>query len=270
MMNLLVTLDSNYVGPLTVLLRSVAHSNPGTHFTIYVANSSLTKEDFEKIHDSVDNARFIIKSVKVDPSLLADAPVLKRISKETYYRLLVTDYLPEEVDRILYIDPDTVVIKPLDDFYNIEFGDNLLAGATHNSEVFRYFNCKRLNMGKDAIYLNAGILMMNIEEMRKCVSIPKIFQFIKENSDKLYLADQDVLNALYWDRMICVDRRLYNMDEKTLLWRLAFDTKWVEKHSVIIHYDGKNKPWNKRYIGLLRKYYLKHAEPQVKLSKSKA
>ena len=46
-MNILVTLDSNYVMPLTVLLKSLMITNPQNEFDIYVAHSSLTKDDFE-------------------------------------------------------------------------------------------------------------------------------------------------------------------------------------------------------------------------------
>lgn len=48
-MNILVTLDSNYVFPLTVLLKSLMITNSEGEFDIYVAHSSLTEEDFGKI-----------------------------------------------------------------------------------------------------------------------------------------------------------------------------------------------------------------------------
>ena len=48
-MNILVTLDSNYIPPLTVLLKSLMMTNPDNKFDLYVAHSSLTEEDFLKI-----------------------------------------------------------------------------------------------------------------------------------------------------------------------------------------------------------------------------
>ena len=52
-MNILVTLNSGYVYPLTVMLHSMMQTNPATRFTIYVAHSSLTPSDFAKIRASV-------------------------------------------------------------------------------------------------------------------------------------------------------------------------------------------------------------------------
>ena len=45
-MNILVTLDSNYVFPLTVLLKSIMITNINNTFDIYVAHCSLTENDF--------------------------------------------------------------------------------------------------------------------------------------------------------------------------------------------------------------------------------
>jgi lipopolysaccharide biosynthesis glycosyltransferase len=39
------------------------------------------------------------------------------------------------------------------------------------------------------------------------------------------------------------------MFEKTLT------LDWVRKHSVIIHYCGRNKPWKENYMGVLNVFY---------------
>ena len=115
-MNILVALDGNYVSPLCVLLKSLMISNPNAEFDLYVAHSSLKKEHFDRIDKHIDKTRVTVHSVEIDPELLNDAPVMDRISKETYYRLLLMDYLPKEVDRILYIDPDTIIINDISEF----------------------------------------------------------------------------------------------------------------------------------------------------------
>ena len=48
-MNILVTLDSNYVTPLCTMLSSLIRSNPRTAFDIYVAYAHLTEADFQRI-----------------------------------------------------------------------------------------------------------------------------------------------------------------------------------------------------------------------------
>jgi len=49
-----------------------------------------------------------------------------------YYRLLAFKFLPEELDRILYLDPDILVINPIDELYNMDIDNYLYAAAYHN------------------------------------------------------------------------------------------------------------------------------------------
>lgn len=130
-MNILVTLNSGYVLPLCTMLKSLSYSNEGTDIDLYIVHSSLTLADFQKINAVTINTDISLHPIKVDNSLFDGAPTCKRISKETYYRIFASELLPEKLDRILYIDPDTVVINRLDDFYNADFGSNVLIGAKH-------------------------------------------------------------------------------------------------------------------------------------------
>ncbi len=254
--NLLVTLDSNYVGPLTVMLSSLMRSNPDDSFCLYVAHSSLTGEDFMKIRGAVDVRRCAVVSVPVDGRRLSDAPVLDRITKETYYRLIAHEYLPENVRKILYIDPDTVVINPLRPLYDTELKGHLIMGATHVKPLLNSVIKKSLHMAKDSWYINAGVMLMNIEELRRTVTSEEIFGFIKENAKKLYLGDQDVINAMFSGRILLIDPRIFNLDEKTR--RRAgrqIDNAWVNQNTVIVHYNGKYKPWKSGYKGVLKGFY---------------
>ena len=258
MINLLVTLNSNYIPPLTVMLRSLMLADPAEEFTVFVAHSSLTASDIAAVEAAVDLSRTKICPIEIDPQLMNDAPVLKRITKETYYRLLATDYLPQELDRVLYIDPDTLIIKSIKDFYNIDFGGCAIAGATHVFGPVKLFNLVRLGLPASAKYLNAGILMMNLELMRKSYSVQDIFEFIRKNTKKLMLGDQDVINALYGTRAIELSSVEYNCDEKICFYKqLKLDD--VRRRTVIIHYNGKHKPWKPKYKGIMKPIWDEYA-----------
>ncbi len=259
-MNLLVTLDSNYIYPLCVMLRSLMATNPTSKFDVYVGHSSLTDEDFEKINSSV-NENTTIHAVEIDKTLFDNAPVLSRISKETYYRLLLESFLPDDVDRILYIDPDTVIINKIDDFYNIDFKGNVIAAAPHTYGVVEATNRLRLGLKNDTHYINAGILMIDVDAWRNMITTNEIINFISKNVKKLKLGDQDAINIIFEDKILYVDERIYNLDEKTyshyrFFRKISMD--WVEKNTVIIHYNGGQKPWSgKVYRGKLGGYFEK-------------
>lgn len=250
-MNLLFTLNAGYIPQLTVLLHSLMLSNPGEAFTIYVAHSSLGEGDFEKIAAVVDPACCTVVPVLVPDSMLENAPRPGRITKEAYYRLLAMDYLPDDVERVLYLDPDIVVINPLRPIYAIEFMDNLFVAVTHIFGLWERFNLRRLDMPLSAKYINSGVMLMNIKGLRASgVTAEKVLRFISDNEKKIVLADQDTVNMMFYRRTLAVDPRIFNLDEKILHhYRREIDLAWVEANTVIVHFNGKSKPWKPRYRG---------------------
>lgn len=263
-MNILVTLDSNYVGPLTVLLKSLMITNPENSFDLYVAHSSLTDEDFIKIRRATDPVRTRVHSVTVSPGILEHAPVLKRISKETYYRLLMMDYLPKDIDRVLYIDPDTVILRDISPLYNIDFKGKTLAAAGHTRSWVEGLNRIRFKNPKGVRYFNAGILMVNLEKLRRTVTSDMVFEYIRKNKRWLFLADQDVLNGMLGKDALMVDECIYNLDEKTVTFNKdrVKNLKWVEENTVIVHFNGTYKPWKDGYKGILAPLYFKFRDAQ--------
>jgi len=254
-MNILVTLNSGYIGPLSVMLKSIMINEPETEIHLYVAHSSLTEKDFDIINKVIDKTRTTVHPISVDPSLLEHAPVLKRISKETYYRLLVLDIIPEDVDRILYMDPDIVVNKSMKELYNVSFGDAVVAGAGHTTGCVEWYNKKRLDMPEKSHYVNAGVLMFNLEEMRKFCTTQDIFDYIEKNLKKLWLSDQDVINGMFGAKTVYFDTRVFNLDEKVFKRERKIDLDWVRENTSIIHYNGSDKPWKSEYKGKLAEFY---------------
>ncbi len=257
-MNLLVTLNSSYIFPLCVLMRSIKVTNPNTKFDVYVAHSSLTEADFKKIDENI-NDNITIHSVVVDEGVFDQAPKLSRISKETYYRLLLADILPECVDRVLYIDPDTVVINSLEEFYNMDLNEKVIAATPHTYGVVECANFLRLGLKQDGHYVNAGVLLIDVNAWRKTITTAEIIDFVSKNIKKLKLSDQDAINMIFEGKILFADERKYNLDEKTYTHyyiRKKIDMNWVEKNTVIVHFNGSQKPWSvQKYRGRLGGYF---------------
>lgn len=259
-MNILVTLDSNYVTPLCTMLSSLIRSNPRTAFDIYVAYAHLTEADFQRIGKAVDGSGSRIIGIRVPDSLFEKAPVLKRITKATYYRLFASMYLPETLERILYIDPDTLILRDISALYHLPFGDNFFAGCTHMNSFTNFVQTARLGMSPKNAYINAGILLINLRALRAFFSPNDVFDFVERHASTLFLADQDVLNALYGDRILPLDAEVYNCDERVYRRILkkfgkAGAESLVRQKTCILHYDGKYKPWKPNYKGELIQFY---------------
>jgi len=258
--HILVTLDRNYLKVLTVMLYSLSQSDPEGVYTVYVVNNTLTEEDFASLSALLPRTELV--NVRVPEDLLQNAPVSDRYPTEMYYRLFAARYLPQQLERILYLDPDLVVLHSLRSLYQIDFDSKLFAAASHiESRTFRELNRRRLHLSEHAKYLNSGVMMMNLALLRK-ESPQTIIDYIQSHKATLLLPDQDVLNALYADRTIPLDPMVYNLGEKYLRLKnlhlppaekLTLD--WVRSNTAIVHYYGRNKPWKEHYRGSLGIFY---------------
>ena len=183
-------------------------------------------------------------------------PISSRYPLEIYYRLFASDLLPKTLDRILYLDVDIVVIQSLRELYNMDFESNLYIASSHVNERMTHLNAKRLGLKEDVPYINTGVLLMNLELLRKQLNKQDILNYVNAYKKNLVLFDQDVLTALYGDKTKLVDYRKYNLSERMMNFynlrnpRSRIDLDWVKKNSVIIHYCGRMKPWKGKYIGL--------------------
>ncbi len=266
MINILVTLDAKYIPPLKVLLNSMFLNNKDEKFTIYLLHSSLTQSDLDHIQDFVASFGHTFHPIFVADHYFRDAPVLRHYTKEMYYRLAAHKFLPESVDRILYLDPDIIVLNPIREFYEMDFEGNLFIAAEHEftARIALPFNRLRLKVPQAKGYFNTGVLLMNVKLMRELVHMDDIYEFIEENKLLLLLPDQDVMNGLYWDKIKKVDSFRYNYDARyydrmKLIPNIKYnDINWIEKNTVFLHYCGKDKPWNPGYKGDLGAYYHKY------------
>lgn len=258
--HILVNLDRNYLKVLSVMLYSLSQSDPEGVYTVYVVNNTLTEEDFASLSALLPRTELV--NVQVPEDLLQNAPVSDRYPTEMYYRLFAARYLPQQLERILYLDPDLVVLHSLRSLYQIDFDGKLFAAASHiESRTFRELNRRRLHLSEHAKYLNSGVMMMNLALLRK-ESPQTIINYIQSHKATLLLPDQDVLNALYADRTVPLDPLVYNLGEKYLRLKnlhlppaekLTLD--WVRSNTAIVHYYGRNKPWKEHYRGSLGIFY---------------
>ena len=258
-MNLLVTLDSGYIKVLSVMLKSVLMSNEDTDFTVYMLNSTLTKEDFDEVKNYLKTDRMTLVDLKAPENFLEGAPISNRYPKEMYYRIFAARFLPKEVDRVLYLDPDLIVRKSLKPLYEMDMGDNYFAAATHVGKILTGINAIRLEMEDEAPYINSGVMLMNIALLRQEQNFKSVYDYINEKKNLLFLPDQDVISAVYGDRIAKIDSYVYNMNDRLLLSpkciKKGITADWVAENSTVIHYLGRNKPWKDSYVGLLGYMY---------------
>lgn len=256
-MNILFSINAKFMDLTKICIRSIVRFNKDIDF--YILHHDLNQEHMDDLRNSFLRCTFHFIEVKEEE--FKEFPISSRYPLEIYYRLFASDLLPKTLDRILYLDVDIVVIQSLMELYNMDFERNLYIASSHVNERMTHLNAKRLGLKEDVPYINTGVLLMNLELLRKQLNKQDILNYVNAYKKNLVLFDQDVLTALYGDKAKLVDYRKYNLSERMMNFynlrnpKSRIDLDWVKKNSVIIHYCGRMKPWNGKYIGCLDCFY---------------
>lgn len=188
---------------------------------------------------------------------------------EMYYYLLAYDILPESIERVIYLDPDILIINSLAYIYDMNLEGNLFAGSEHTLMPSQEVNSIRLKTFADLEnldhYINAGALVMDLKAQREVLNPQEIFDFLNDaHPAAIILPDQDVLNYLYADRTKEIPEEVFNYDARSFIpyymRNNQWDTDYVMAHTVVIHFCGNQKPWKPyasgRFVTLYR--YFQH------------
>ncbi len=250
-MNITASLNRKYVNPTIVMLTSVCINNP-VPIQAYLLHSELLEEDFQKMRDALSVYPITLTFLTVDRSLFSeDLPHNVLWSLETYYRLCLTELLPEDVDRILYLDVDMIVHKSLEELYNMDFGGkDVLAAYDSNGLQLTEQSSKKLQemMGeefrKGYRYFNAGIMLLNMEQMRDKYTLQTYLDVAKKWNYEMTAPDQDLLNDVH-----CHSVGYFPWDPYDIFAKLAHDfgisLEDMDAQAAVIHFAGA-KPWNCR------------------------
>ena len=236
-MNIAFCINNAYTDKVAVVITSLLKNHPNAFLNIYIFSSDLTEHNLirlNKLHLKYKN--FSIHRVDVPADKFDSLKLnIEYISKETYFRYLIADLLPN-IDKILYLDADIIVRRDINVLYNTNLEGFYLAGV---KDLFiEQIDYKpTLGFTNDEIYINAGVLLMNLKQMR-CDKIgEKLLSETQKLWGKIQYQDQDILNLVCRDKIKPMDS-IYN-----------FTTHNIKKEkpklpkACIIHYTGKHKPW---------------------------
>lgn len=261
--SLLVTLDENYIEQMKVLMTSIYINNPGQIFNIYLIHSGISDEKLDALESNLSKFSYKLFPIKAEDGLFSSARVTDRYPKEMYYRLLAGELLPENLDKIIYIDPDILVINSLKEIWETDIRDFLFAAASHTGKTDMANNVNKIRLGTDTDYYNSGFLLINLKRAREEIVPEEIFAYADRNYKNLLLPDQDILNAMYGDKVLPLKDSIYNYDARNyssylLRSKGEEDLGWVMENTVILHFCGRDKPWKKnhrtKFTALYRHY----------------
>lgn len=237
-MNLLYCGDENIADGLFISILSLL-KNIKENLKIYVLTINLKDENYniKGISDytinfldrkvkEVSNNNFV-KRIDITEIFKKEVP---NINMETRFTpccmlRLFADEIEEIPDKILYFDNDVVVRKDFtQDFYNLDINDYEMVGILdYYGKWFFKNNFLKFD------YLNSGVLLLNVEKIRKTGLFKKARKMCQEK--KMFMPDQSALNKLCKYKKIMP--RKYNEQRK------------LKKDTIIQHFTTSFRffPW---------------------------
>lgn len=272
--------DNNYRYPLMVtLLSSLMNAKKNTKYQFII----LVSDQFDM--ESMELINKLLKQYDMPEAAFYNMQdnyqniemQIKHISYATFYRLQLPELL-KEVEKCIYLDVDVVVKKDLKEFFDIELGDNYIAGVKaagyYYPEEKKTATISLLEIDKLDQYINAGVLLINLKKMREDKLTETFEKLLEKNFPS---QDQDILNAACYGHIKVLPLKYNAMTKYNVGIKDEYDRieclhicytreEWNEacETPVIIHYADRWKPWQDlrgvfvqewwKYIKVLNQY----------------
>ncbi|MER2063219.1 MAG: glycosyltransferase, partial [Alkalibacterium sp.] len=164
MINLLFSLDENYIYPLKVLIQSLSDTHPNESFRMYLLHAGISEETLKELQAYVQNRgdHELIAIYSRDFFKPSDKVAITRYyALEMYLWMFAPYILPSDIDRILYLDPDIINIGDIRPFYNKPFdGHSFIAtNYKYKTKWVQPFNNLRLRNFESEDYFNSGVVL---------------------------------------------------------------------------------------------------------------
>ena len=163
-------------------------------------------------------------------------------------QLYLAELLPQELDKVLYLDGDLIVRHSLLPLRNTDLDEKAIAAISDaSSGLIEIYN--RLKYPFDLGYFNAGVLLVNLKYWREHQVLREFESYMERHEDSIKYHDQDVLNAVLCKQKILMPIK-YNLQRGFLLMKKNYDYWKAEREIAealadpcIVHYTNKFKPW---------------------------
>ena len=247
--NVLYSFDSNFTDLAIVAINQMLSvQNADTHVNIHCLVAPRTY-GYKKLRNIVKkyNATLIWKPVPKRHNPFRKHPAL-RWSPVIFYRLFAYKFFPN-IEKILYMDSDTLVYQDLTELFNTDLGDNVI-GAVRDLAPAEYTvddaakHVKQLMADylHNNLYFNSGVLLI---DMKKISKYEHKFANIKI---PLKFPDQDLINVVLYEKILRLPLK-YNYAPylKYPSHYTDQEIKEAETNYVIAHfYTGK--PYFKAFV----------------------
>ncbi len=268
-MNVVYASNDAYARHLGTSMYSLFDRNQEfNEINVFVLTLGLSKENQEKLYEIAEKFARKLTLLNLD-----DLQTRMGFEVDTggfdisiMLRLFMGDMLPEQIDRVLYLDCDTVVLQSLKHLWKEDLQGKII-GAVMEPTIYEKVK-QSIDLKKEDPYYNSGVLLVDLKKWREEDIQKQLLEFLKNKGGKLFASDQDVLNGTLKGRIHTLMPRYnfftnYRYFSYSELVRLGKTYKAVtmrefqiaKTHPFILHYMGDERPWIAGNLNHYRRAY---------------
>jgi len=253
--NIVTACDEAFAKHNCVLLASLFSHNPALVFNIFViVSKSFSAESRLKIRNSLPLGNSALYFCTLDAGVtLPDVPVGCPVTEATYYRFLLAEILPSSASLALYLDSDIIINGDISELISMDLSHHAIGAIPDAWADSDAPTRKKIGLRKDAHYVNAGVLLINLDLWRSRNIGRRVIEYCASNPDVNFL-DQCALNHVMQGDCKIFDKK-WNFQTS----HLQNVTEHEVKSAVIIHFTKTDsKPWHFTCTHPLKHLYFMH------------
>lgn len=236
-------LDGAFVPHAAAVIRSIVTSAPAAPLRFIMLTEGLSHADRTSLQSLAPTARFHWREVQK-----ADFPAFtnrEHFTAAILYRLGLEHLAPADCHRVIYLDSDIVVRRDIRDLWAADLEQHPIGAVADCDTDAGAFAARWSLPDTSASYFNSGVLLIDLDRVRKEQLFSKAAQFIAEHGADLRFADQDALNHVLWSRWHAIEpcwnvQRLDAIKASHNGQRAGWD---LFASAAVIHFTGADKPW---------------------------
>jgi lipopolysaccharide biosynthesis glycosyltransferase len=250
--------DDAYVDPMVVAARSVRHGlrSSGRPVVFHVLDGGLTaagrKDALERLGCLGESALWPVEHpLELRGAHAEKYPDYAWWSSANLRRMHLAAALADDVERVLFLDADTVALEDVSALFDSDLrGRPLAAVAVERapSDWERLLTLTGADRPRRPPYFNAGVLVLDLRIWREQRLSERAVEFYRRHQDRLRSLDQDTLNLLLEGRWVALDPKwnklVQHHKRDPFGWeRMAY----FAAPEGIVHFGGRIKPWHAEY-----------------------
>ena len=243
--NVAFTIDKNYHTFALLTINSLLINNTSdSHYMFYIVEDNLSKSQKKKMKDYVESRGQNVTFININSENLVNGEKLfntrqwlGRMTPISLARILLPELLPNDIDKVLYLDADILVLNDLKQLYNINLNGKV-AGMIEDGMLpeYAFYKFKKP-------YFNSGVILMDLNLWRKQGLCKQMIKYMQDNMEKFIpqkdtyayfnFPDQDLIN--YY-----LKGKIKVLDEK---WNFRGLIAPYDPNVVVVHFISEYKPW---------------------------